>query len=60
MGSIGATGSGATQASLVAAAENDTEKTAKLLKKSLSADQDLVNTLLPTSGGAGGQLNILA
>jgi len=60
MGSIGAAGSGATQASLVAAAENDTEKSAKLLKKSMAADQDLVNTLLPSPNGAGGQLNILA
>jgi hypothetical protein len=37
----------ATEALLPRAAEDDTEKSAKLLKKALNADKDLVATLLP-------------
>lgn len=44
------TGMEAAQAMLVRSAGQDTEKTAKLLKKALQSEQDLVATLLPPSG----------
>jgi hypothetical protein len=45
------TGMEAVQAMLLRSAEQDTEKTAKLLKKALQSDQDMVATLLPPPGG---------
>jgi hypothetical protein len=45
------TGMEAAQAMLVRSAGQDTEKTAKLLKKALQSEQDLVATLLPPPGG---------
>ena len=58
MGAIGA--SGAVDSALVRAAEDDTEKSAILLKKSLAAEKDLVDTLLPSPGQPGSKLNIQA
>ena len=60
MAGIGAVGSGAVQSALLQAAEEDPETTAKLLTKSLDADRDLVNTLLPPPGPSGSRLDIKA
>jgi hypothetical protein len=49
--SIGSSSSVGTTLSLVHAAEDDTDKSAKLIKKSLQGEKDLVSTLLPQSGG---------
>lgn len=46
--------SSATSASLVRQAGEKIEVTAKLLKKAVDADRDLVQTLLPTNPPAGG------
>jgi hypothetical protein len=41
----------AVEASLLQAAETDTAKSAKLLKKVMDADKDMINTLLPPPSG---------
>jgi hypothetical protein len=50
-------GSAATEAMLVRAAEADPSTSAKLLKKSMDMDKNLVSTLLPDPGH---QVNLLA
>lgn len=60
MAGIGGVGSAAVQASLVQAADGDVETSAKLLNKSLDADKDLVNTLLPPPGSPSSKLDIKA
>jgi hypothetical protein len=49
MDGVGAVGS--TDAMLVRAAETDTDKSVKLLKKSMQSEQDMVATLLPPPPG---------
>jgi hypothetical protein len=50
---------GTAEASVLRSADEDTAKAAFLLKKAMSADKDLVNTLMPQSGQSK-QLDILA
>lgn len=54
------TASAGTTASLLRSAEQNTGVAAKLLKKAVDADKDLVNTLLPLPGPNGGTLDIRA
>jgi hypothetical protein len=58
MDGIGSVGS--TDAMLASAAETDTDKSVKLLKKSMQAEEDMVSTLLPPPGSPGGRLDIKA
>lgn len=50
----------AVEASLVQSADNDTDKSAKLLKKAMQADKDVVDKLLPAPGEPGSSLNVEA
>ena len=58
MDGIGAAGS--TDAMLVRSAEDDTDKSVKLLKQSMKAEQQMVSTLLPMPGEPGSRLNVRA
>lgn len=58
MNGIGSVGS--TDAMLVSAAEEDTAKSATLLKKTMKAEADMVSTLLPPPGSPGSRLDIKA
>ncbi|HZP83792.1 MAG TPA: hypothetical protein VFB21_19275 [Chthonomonadaceae bacterium] len=54
------TASAGTTASLLRSAEQNTGVAARLLKKAVDADKDLVSTLLPLNGPDGGTLNLRA
>jgi hypothetical protein len=49
-----------TSASLVNAAAQNLAVAAPLLKKAMDSDKNLIDTLLPTNGSNGGQLDIRA
>ena len=57
IGSLQGGGSSVT-ASLLRTADQNIEVAAALLKKTTDADKNLVNTLLPTSGGTTSRVNI--
>jgi hypothetical protein len=58
-GSI-STNSTAVMNSLVRAAEQDTEKSVKLLKKAMASDADIVSKLLPIPSFHEGKVNLAA
>ncbi len=54
------TSANALLSSLVKAADTDPAKSAILLKKAMTADADMVNTLLPTISSHNGKLDVAA